>query len=182
LCVVVLVAAACGGGSPNVGEVTATSSFEYDKASASSVSSDACALSDPWEMVETAFVGTIAEVEMRVNEGRQFELEERGLDVTAAKWPWVTFEVESWFTNDYGTRFSMWAPEFEGTVGETWQIDGALYTVDEQSGEVFPCVSVPQSESDLSAWDERFGGSIVAGANTPESPGDPAVLAEIEAN
>lgn len=181
LCVVVLVVAACGSGSPNTGEVTATSSFENDEAVPSSVSSDACALSDPWEMAETAFVGTVTDVEVRVNEGRQFELEERGLEATAAEWPWVTFEVESWFTNDYGKRFSMWAPEFEGTVGERWQIAGALYAVDEQSGEVFPCVSVPQSESELSAWEERFGGSIVAGSNTPENPGDPAVLAEIDA-
>lgn len=182
LFVVVLVVAACGGGSPNAGGVTTTSAVEGDEAVLSSVSSEACALSDPWEMVETAFVGTVADVELRVNEGRQFEMEERGLEATAAEWPWVTFEVESWFTNDYGTRFSMWAPQFEGTAGEAWQIAGALYDVDEQSGEVFPCVSIPQSDSELSAWEERFGGSISAGSNTPETPGDPAVLAEIDEN
>lgn len=181
LCVGLLVAAACGGGSPS-GDVTATSAFQGDEAVPSSVSLEACALSDPWEMVETAFVGTVSEVEVRVNERRQFELEERGIEATAAEWPWVTFEVEAWFTNDYGTRFSMWAPEFKGTVGEAWQIAGALYSVDEQSGEVFPCVSVPESDDELSAWEERFGGSIAAGTNTPENPGDPAVLAEIDEN
>jgi hypothetical protein len=181
---VVLIAAACGGGAPDVGEGTATTSTSLlgEEALASSVSSDACALSDPWEMVETAFVGTVTDIDVRVNEGRQFELEERGLDVAAAEWPWVTFEVESWFTNDYGTRFSMWSPGFEGAVGETWQIAGALYWVNEQSGEVFSCLSVPEAESDLSAWEDRFGGSIVAGTDTPENPADPAVLAEIDAN
>jgi hypothetical protein len=179
----VLLAAACGGNAPDVGEGTVTpTSLEGEEALASSVSSDACAPSDPWEMVETAFVGTVTDIEVRVNEGRHFELEERGLDVAAAEWPWVTFHVRSWFTNDYGTQFSMWAPGFEGAVGETWQIAGALYWVVEQSGEVFSCLSVPESEADLSAWEERFGGSIVAGTGTPETPADPAVLAKIDAN
>ena len=47
------------------------------------------------------------------------------------EWPWASFEVDGWYTKDFGTGFSMWAPGFASRAGERWQIAGALYVVDE---------------------------------------------------
>ena len=181
-----LVVVACGGdqvGADSAAGSTTTTVEPTGPADSPSVSSDACGLVDPWGTVETAFVGIVASVETRVNEQRQFELEERGLDPVVGEWPWVTFEVDRWFTTDFGTTFSMWAPGFEGSPGESWQIAGALYwVVDEQSGEVFSCLSQLASESEATEWEDRFGGSVAAGSGSAETPADPDLLAEIEEN
>jgi len=138
---------------------------------------------------ETAFVGTVTAIEVRTNEGLDFTRREMGLDPVGERWPWVTFAVDRWYTQDFGTRFSMWAPGFGATIGEEWLIAGALYwvvgesyQVNEQSGEVFPCLSTPATSPDVASWDGRYGGSVQAGSGTPEQAGDPAVLAELAAN
>jgi hypothetical protein len=133
----------------------------------SSVSSVACTSEDAWSSVETAFQGRVASVETRANPPLE-------------GWHWVSFEVDRWFTDDYGTSFSMWAPGFEGSPDEEWLIAGALYHVEEQSGEVFACISAPADETVVGEWEDRYGPGVTAGAETPETPADPAVIAGIE--
>jgi hypothetical protein len=145
-----------------------------------SPSSEACALADAWGMVETAFVATVASIEARPIESAFLGDGESEQVPVDTEWPWVTFDVDRWFTTDYGQTFSMWAPGFEGETGERWQIAGALYWVDEQSGEVFPCVSTRASDVQLAAWDERFGGSVPAGGGIPEQAASPELIAEID--
>lgn len=179
-----LVVAACGAADDSADtravQSTTTIAVEVPGIEIPSPSSEACASPDPWTMVETAFVGEVGAVEMRPNHGRAFSLDESGAGAEPEEWPWVTFEVDRWYTTDYGTTFSMWAPGFEGDIGERWQVAGALYWVDEQSGEVFPCVSTPVSDIQLAAWDERFGGSVPAGGDVPEQTADPELVAEID--
>ena len=93
----------------------------------------------------------------------------------------VTFQVTNWYTNDYGTSFSIWAPNFEGTVGDTWLIAGALYaTLGQQSGEVFPCISTPSTDAAREEWNDRLGSPVPAGSGVPEAEPDPALIAQIE--
>ncbi len=133
----------------------------------SSVSTAACNSEDPWSSVETAFQGRVASVETRANPPLE-------------GWHWVTFEVDRWFTDDYGTSFSMWAPGFEGFPGDEWLIAGALYAVEEQSGEVFACISAPVDETVVGEWEDRYGPGVTAGSGTPETPADPDVVAGID--
>ncbi len=191
---VVLVTAACGSPqAPNTIPAAPVSSApvvgEPPLSDVRTPSVDACGLSDPWSMVETAFVGTVTAIEVRTNEGRDFTRREMGLDPVGERWPWVTFAVDRWYTHDFGTTFSMWAPGFSATIGDEWLIAGALYwvvgesyQVSEQSGEVFACLSMPATSPDMTSWDSRYGGSVQAGSGTPEQAGDPAVLAGLAAH
>ena len=82
----------------------------------------------------------------------------------------------------------MWAPGFEASPGQEWLIAGALYGAGgpygaiEQSGEVFPCLSIPFDESEMAVWEELFGGSVTAGSEKPEGEPDPVLVARIEKN
>jgi len=177
-----LVVASCGGADGTESNSTPTTAVAPGDTlgEPGSPSVEACGLSDPWGMVETAFVGTVAAVTTRDR------ISQEAIDGRAAsggEWPWVSFEVDGWYTKDFGTDFSMWAPGFAGRVGERWQIAGALYFVDgEQSGEVFPCVSTAATTDDLAAWDARYGGSVAARNGTPEQPADPQLVANIDAH
>ena len=145
------------------------------------ISVTACKQSDPWTMVETAFEGTVTAIEPRDNPDRQVVAEETGATLGEETWQWVSFDVSSWYTTDFGTEFAMWAPNFEGAVGETWLIGGALYgSMGQQSGEVFPCVSELASDGSREAWADRYGSPVPAGAGVPESEPDPSLTAEIE--
>jgi hypothetical protein len=133
------------------------------------VSVTACKQADPWTMVETAFEGTVTAIDPEAPGALGDTLQ------------MVTFYVTRWYTNDYGTTFSIWAPNFAGAVGETWLIAGALYaTLGQQSGEVFPCVSTPSSDAALDDWANRLGSPVPAGSGVPEGEADPAVIAQIE--
>ncbi len=113
------------------------------------VSVTACKQSDPWTMMETAFEGTVTAFDP---EGAPHI--EGGRDTLH----WVTFEVSNWYTNDYGTSFTIWAPNFDGRNGEDWLIAGALYpTLDQQSGEVFPCLATPATDLAREKWERRLG-------------------------
>lgn len=113
--------------------------------------------------IETAFLGTVRTVD----------------DADPA--PWVTFDVESWYTADLGTEIALWAPGWAGAPGERWLVAAARYAVGPlASGEVFDCDSEIFSATALAAWDLRFGSPVVAGAGVPERPADPGVLAAIE--
>ena len=76
-----IVTTACGSSSGGaLGSDSTTTVEQNPQPEETPVSVEACGLSDPWSMVETAFVATVSEVERRVNEQRQFNLEEHGLD------------------------------------------------------------------------------------------------------
>ena len=145
-----------------------------------SVSAEACDRADPWSRVETAFAGTVVSVEDRVSRDRELMRDEMGPRPAAEEWPWVTFAVDAWFTTDYGTSFSMWAPGLEAVPGEGWLVAGSLHFEQRQTGEVFPCISMLATDEGVTAWEDRFGGSVVPGEGITEQPADPEVLALIE--
>ena len=180
-----LIVAACGapleaGDQPST--TTASPLAAPEEPAMEIISATACKEADPWTMVETAFEGTVTAIEPQVNPDRQFAAEEAGVTLGEETWQWVSFEVASWYTTDYGVAFSMWAPNFEGEVGEGWLIGGALYgSMGQQSGEVFPCVSEPTTDDARDSWAVRFGAPVPAGAGVPEMEADPNLVAEIEA-
>ena len=184
-----LVVAACGAGPGTAGTTTDNPGTTMAPDPVTTIRSElvpgstaACASTDPWESVETAFKGTISSVETRPNPDRVGLFEELDKLAPSEGWPWVTFEVSAWFTQDLGTTFSMWAPGFTGAPGEEWLVAGSLYGVSfaGQSGEVFPCVSEAAGPEAEGEWIERHGEPVVAGAGTPEQPGDPEIMAQIE--
>jgi len=169
---ILVILSACGvpaptGDSPTTS--TTTPLAEPEEPAMEIVSVTACKQADPWTMVETAFQGTVTAIEPAATgaEGDTMQV--------------VSFEVAAWYTADYGTTFSMWAPNFEGAVGEEWLIGGALYySLGQQSGEVFPCVSTPTTDLLRQEWDERYGPPVPAGSGVPEAEPDPALVAQIE--
>jgi hypothetical protein len=181
-----LLIAACGGGAVAVTTIATTTT--RPAATSTTIRSElvpgsttACASDDPWGSVETAFEGTISSVETRPNSDRaglQFEFGEEPSEEAS---PWVTFEVSRWYTRDYGTTFSMWAPGFTGEVGEVWLVAGSLYHSEgQQSGEIFPCLTAPPSFETETELAERYGEPVTAGSGTPEKPADTDIITRIE--
>jgi hypothetical protein len=169
---ILVILGACGdpattGDSPTTSTTTPLAEPEEPRMEIISVT--ACKQADPWTMVETAFQGTVTAIEPAAT------------DTEADTLQVVSFEVGAWYTADFGTTFSMWAPNFEGAVGGEWLIGGALYyTLGQQSGEVFPCVSTPATESARQEWEERYGPPVPAGSGVPEGEPDAALVAQIE--
>jgi hypothetical protein len=181
-----LLVAACGAGSgavdPIASKTTTTVAPSTIRSELVPGSTTACDDDDPWGSVETVFEGTISSVEIRPNSDRDDLAVEPGEEPPEEEWPWVTFEVSRWFTRDFGTTFSMWAPGFTGGTGESWLVAGSLYhTQGQQSGEVFPCVTVAASADAEAFLVERFGAPVAAGSGEPEKAADPALLDRIEA-
>lgn len=113
--------------------------------------------------IESAFAGVVAAVD------------------ESGPAPWVTFEVDSWFTDDLGERFGLWAPGWEGKTGQRWLVAATRYQSGAlPSGDVIPCESEPWTPATRRDWDSRWNGSVLAGADTPESPADAQVLARLE--
>jgi len=133
-----------------------------------------------------AFAGTVKSVELRVN---PHDVDEELTTVPAAgaePMPWVTFDVDRWYTNDWGATFSVFMPGLDVRVGQTWRLGGNAFVVymdgfDGQSGEVDPCFAGPDDEAGRQVWDDAFGGSVEAGAGTPESDPDAEVVAALRA-
>jgi len=114
-------------------------------------------------IVELAFQGTIRAEDLSVGV------------------PWVTFDVADWYTDDLGTDISLWASNFDGTIGEVWLIAASRYSVDGRaSGDVFWCASQLATDDLVEKWESTYGGSVVAGSGRPESEAAPEVLAEID--
>jgi hypothetical protein len=165
----------------SLGPTTTTPPAEPEEPAMEIVSVTACKAANPWTMVETAFKATVTAIEARPNPEREAVLEEVGAESQGESWQWVSFDVSNWHTTDYGTSFSMWAPNFGGAVGEEWLIAGALYhTLGQQSGEVFPCISTPSTDRARQDWEDRLGSPVPAGSGVPESQPDPALVAQIE--
>lgn len=95
--------------------------------------------------------------------------------------PWVTVNVDRWFTDDLGLTFGLWAPGWDGRVGQDWLLAATRYQSGAvPSGDVIPCHSEPRTDDALAAWEQRWDGSVAAGADTPERPADPQVLARLD--
>jgi len=132
-----------------------------------------------------AFVGTVTSVEEHV------EQHPPGIETTAGPEPpgpvpWVTFEVERWYTADWGTTFAIFMPGLEPLVGHPWRVAGNAYSasVDEyfgQSGEADPCTSGPDDPQGRRVFDDVYGGSVDAGAGVPSGQPDPGVVQELRA-
>ncbi len=78
--------------------------------------------------------------------------------------PWVTFEVELWYLNDWGRTFSVWMPGGAGT-GQRLAVGGNAYFTQVadfagQSGEVEFCASIADGEVSLSDWDAALGDPV----------------------
>jgi hypothetical protein len=181
-----LLLAACGAGSDAVTTIASTTNTMADPSTTIRSelvpgSTTACDADDPWGPVETVFEGTISSVEVRPNSDRDGLFVELGEKPPGEEWPWVSFEVSRWFTRDLGTSFSMWAPGFDGSVGETWLVAGSLYHVQgQQSGEVFPCVTVPAGPEAEAVLVDRYGEPVAAGNGKPEQTADPALIDRME--
>ena len=146
------------------------------------ISVTACKQSDPWTMVETAFEGTVIAIEPQVNPDRQTVAEETGVTLGEETWQWISFEVSSWFTTDFGTEFSMWAPNFEGEVGESladrWRpLRKHGPTI--RRG-VSLCVGGGDGRAPGKPGAIDSARPVAAGAGVPEAEPDPELVAEIE--
>lgn len=92
--------------------------------------------------------------------------------------PWITFDVERWFSDAIGPRVGLWARGFDAAVGEDWLVASTRHH--EVTGDVLPDESVLLDDATLAAWEERYDGSVDPNGGTPESPADPDVVAAIE--
>lgn len=132
-----------------------------------------------------AFVGTVVDVRGEV---LPWDVDPENPDRPEDPQPtrWVTFDVDGWYTNDWGTEFSVWMPVHDAAPGDRLAVggDARFVSIDGfsgQSGEVEFCAPAtdPIAES-LAAWADFFGDPIEAGAATPEGDPDPADVAAID--
>lgn len=145
----------------------------------------------PFENAQFAFVGEVVATESLLNEDKVFEAEERLIEVTEELradlvWTWVTFDVEGWYTRDWGTSFSVWMPRFDVDVGQRWLMAGDAHHVvvgdfSGQSGTADPCIAETFTPAGRAIWDEHFRGSVQPGAAGPEAPPSPKQVAVIDA-
>ena len=127
-----------------------------------------------------AFVGAVVAVDEEVHPWTTDPENPERADV-AGTTRWVTFEVERWYTADWGTTFSVWAPAFSMNTGERFAVGGDAYHTEVldfsgQSGEVEICASLPDSEASPAAWEDFFGPGITPSAGNPETDIEPEVL------
>lgn len=121
-----------------------------------------------------AFIGTVTKVEAAIHPWDVDPENPARPEVPIPK-PWVTFDVERWYLNDWGTTFPVWIPDIAVTVGQHVAVGGNAYHTEVngfsgQSGEVEFCAPASDGES-LSAWDEQFGR-----ASPPTAPPTTLVL------
>ena len=145
----------------------------------------------PFKNAQFAFAGEVTAAESLLNEDKVFEAEERLIEVTEELradlvWMWVTFDVEGWYTEDWGTPFSIWMPRFDVEVGQRWLMGGDAHFVvvgdfAGQSGTADPCIAETLTPAALATWDGHFGGSVQPGAAAPEAPPSPEQVAMIDA-
>lgn len=99
----------------------------------------------------------------------------------AEAWPWTTFAVDAWWSQDFGAEISIWTAGLDVEPGERWLIAGEAFAGPTgQSGMAAACASQPWTSEGAAAWDEWFGGSVAAGGDEPEGSPDPAVVAAVE--
>ena len=145
----------------------------------------------PFQNAQFAFDGEIVATERLLNEDKVYEAEERLIEVTddlrdELVWTWVTFDVQGWYTQDWGTPFSIWMPGFDAVVGQRWLMAGDTHFVvvgdfAGQSGTADPCIAENYTSDAASTWDEHFGGSVQPDADAPEAQPAPDQVAVIDA-
>ena len=152
---------------------------------------------------ELAFDGTVVATRPERNADADYRtqflddgLEDQGApppddaDVTdpdaGAIWPWTTFEVNAWYTADWGAEFTLWTAGLDLEPGDRMLISGAAFTTSvpenvAYSGMATVCASAEHSPDLAADWDDWFGGSVEPGGDDPEGDPDPTAVAEIEA-
>ena len=95
---------------------------------------------------------------------------------------WVTFDVERWYTIDWGTTFSVWSPTFAMNAGERFAVGGDAYYTDVldfsgQSGEVDICALLLDSDESPAAWGAFFGSGSAPSTEDPDAELEPGALA-----
>ncbi len=132
-----------------------------------------------------AFVGTVTDVRGEI---LPWDIDPENPDRPDDPEPtrWATFDVDGWYTVDWGTEFNVWMPTHRATVGDRIAVggDARFVSIDGfsgQSGEVEFCTPAPEPVGEsLIAWNEFFGPAIQAGAAVPEGDPDPADLEAID--
>lgn len=124
-----------------------------------------------------AFVGSVAAVEEQVHPWTTDPENPDRADV-AETTRWVRFDVERWYTTDWGTSFSVWAPTFAMQAGERFAVGGDAYHTEVpdfsgQSGEVEVCALLARSESTPADWDNFFGEGAPPSNEDPDSGIEP---------
>ena len=141
---------------------------------------DSEATSSELAEAQFAFVGAVVAVDEEVHPWTTDPENPERADV-AGTTRWVTFEVERWYTADWGTTFSVWAPAFSMNTGERFAVGGDAYHTEVldfsgQSGEVEICASLLESEASPAAWEDFFGPGITPSAENSEADVEPEAL------
>lgn len=108
-----------------------------------------------------AFIGTVAAVEEEIHPWTTDPENPDRPDVPTST-RWVTFTVERWYVNDWGTTFAVWMPGITVAAGERVAVAGNAYftSVGEfagQSGEVELCSPIAPGQASIAVWDEQLG-------------------------
>ena len=155
-----------------------------EQAGSAHTGTEFCSTNTDNHRIEMAFNGTVRAIESvdATLPGNDPDLDV-DTDADPRPLPWVTFDVDAWYTEDLGTEIALWGRDFDGTPGQRWLIAASRYTVGQQaSGDIFWCVSEPESADGLAAWAADYGGTVAPGENRPENPPPPELLDQIEAN
>ena len=133
---------------------------------------------DTFVDAQFAFVGTVEDVRGEI---LPWDVDPENPDRPDDPEPtrWVTFAVDGWYTDDWGTEFSVWMPLHDAIVADRLAVggDARFVSIDGfsgQSGEVEFCTPAGEPGDEvLGAWNAFFGPPIDAGAALPE--GEPAM-------
>lgn len=111
-----------------------------------------------------AFIGKVTAVEDAIHPWTT-DPENPDRPEIATPTSWVTFNIERWYLNDWGTTFGVWIPDVSVSVAQRLAVGGNAYRTEVngfsgQSGEVEFCSPIPENEQTLSAWDEQLGASV----------------------
>lgn len=148
---------------------------------ASSADAGACsgsALTDDMvEEAQFAFVGSVVAAQELIHPWTT-DPENPDRSEPASPTSWVTFDVERWYTNDWGTRFSVWMPDVDVVVGQRLAVGGNAYHTEVgdfsgQSGEVEFCSTVADDAVTPADWDAHLGEPVApapASASTTTVP------------
>ncbi len=129
------------------------------------------------EEAQFAFVGSVVAAEELIHPWTT-DPENTNRPEAAVPTTWVTFDVDRWYFNDWGTTFSVWMPDFDVVVGQRLAVGGNAYHTEVgdfsgQSGEVEFCSPVTDDEMTPAEWDARFGEPFApapASASTTTAP------------
>ncbi len=111
-----------------------------------------------------AFIGTVGSVDEQVHPWTTDPENPARSDV-AEPTDWVTFEVDGWYTRDWGTTFTVWMPTIKVERGDRLAVAGDAYHTEVagfsgQSGEVEFCTALSGDGATPGSWDRFFGGAV----------------------